>query len=51
MLPLSDGMSRRRFPIVNVALSAFLFGVIVTRALLDARRLTPQGHVAVGSAA
>jgi rhomboid family protein len=32
-------------------IGGFLFGVVVTRALLDARRVTPQAPVAMGSAA
>ena len=38
MLPLSDGLQPRRFPIVNVA----LVGAAVTSSLVNAGRVIPQ---------
>jgi len=55
VLPLPDGVSARRFPIVNVLLIAanlaffahvggFIFGWIVARVLTGAGRIAPQAR-------
>jgi hypothetical protein len=45
MLPISDGLTTRRFPIVNVG--GFLFGLLVTSFLTGSGRLGLSGGSAV----